>query len=384
MLIVHNSYQYHGGEESVVDNEVQLLESNGHVALKYFVSNDQINNNYARIKAAFSAIYNVSQYRKLLKILRREKPDVVHIHNFFPLISPSVIYACRKAGVASVATIHNYRILCPSTALYHNGDLYYEGINGRYLRVLRDKPYNNSYIGTLCLIIMSVLHRRLQTWRRLSKIVVMSKFQKALLEQRIAGDYVEIPHFTASQDIAETSVTNKGEEYFVYVGRLSQEKGIMNLLKIWPRHKTLLVIGDGPLEETCTEVSATNKSIKMLGKKPKSECLSLMRNAIATVFPSVTHETFGLVNIESYSVATPVIANDISPSNELVKHGETGALFDVQQQSSLLAAIALVEENRSAMVHNCGKIFQQTYSETSAIEKLEQCFDSAIRKQATL
>jgi len=151
VLIIHNEYSLKGGEESAVETEITALKSLGHSVNTYIVKNSDINIFSKKIRSFFSAIYNFRQRRIIEKIITCQKPDIVHIHNFSPLISPSVFYACKNTKTASVLTLHNYRILCPSTFLFFNNEIYYEGINRHYTHVLKSKVYKNSFIATLAL-----------------------------------------------------------------------------------------------------------------------------------------------------------------------------------------------------------------------------------------
>lgn len=372
VLVLHCRYQNPGGEETVVQNEVKALSEIGHTVVLHELQNSSIRTPIDKILAAISAPFNLVQLIKLIALLKKEQPDVVHIHNYFPLLSPSVVYACKLLKIRQVVTLHNYRIICPTTTLFHKGQLYKEGVKGHYATTLKDRVYNDSYTGTAVVILMILLHRILRTWQIPDALIVMSNFQKNILSQRIKGNYIVLPHFTTVPDMLnELKKRDEIGSYFVFVGRLSAEKGILELIDIWPESQQLRVIGDGPLLHDAKQLCRKKPNISITGRLPKHKCLAQIKNAQATIFPSLTHETFGLVLIESFSVGTPVVVNNLPPVVELLTP-DVGYTFDFSSPESLNEAIKKIKLNRSSMSDACKTHYEVHFSEKIGIERLNE------------
>ena len=171
VLVVHNYYQIGGGEHTVFENEVKLLRQNGHEVITYTRDNAELKVSKLKLALApFSAIWSFKTYREVSAILRQENIDVVHCHNTFPLISPSVYYAAWKTGVPVVQTIHNYRFLCPNGLFYRNGKICEDCLRKGLYCALSHGCYRNSRIQTLPVVLMLAVHRLLGTYQRLNYI----------------------------------------------------------------------------------------------------------------------------------------------------------------------------------------------------------------------
>jgi len=379
ILIIHNEYRQKGGEESVVKTEIIALKGLGHTINTYFVKNTDINGFFKKFTSFFSAIYNFRQKRQIEKIIIANKPDIVHIHNFSPLISPAVFYACKKTNTPSVLTLHSYRILCPSSFLFHNNATYYKGINNHYICALKEKVYKDSYIATLAITLMILVHKKLKTWSKINTIITLSEFQKKIVSERVEGNFKVLQNFTHITPLEPPSNT---DDYYIYVGRLSSEKGIAELVSIIPNNKKLLVVGTGPLEKQLREECVNKQNIIFKGQQNKETVLKLMSKATATIIPSIWHETFGLVIIESFSVGTPVLYNNIEPINEIIRDKELGLKFDVFDNKSLESVFKNMETQRSTFSKNCLLEFQRRYSVDVGAKKLETLFLEIIQKSS--
>ena len=380
VLIVHNEYKLSGGEESSVRDEMSALIGLGHQVETYIVKNAEIQSGWDNVKAFFSSIYNVKQQIIVESKLKKTRPDIVHVHNFFPLISPSVFYACANQGIPCVLSLHNYRILCPSTILFNNGQVYLEGVNRNYIQVIKDRVYRNSYLGTIATVLMIIVHRKLGTWSKIDNIIVFSNFQKNLMAKSIDGNFSILKHFIASSSIEEICPNS---DYFISVGRLSEEKGLVELLANWPENQKLRILGSGSQEPQIRSIVKERKNITLLGQQTREQVISQLQNAIALVFSPICHETFGLVTIESFSTGTPVIYNDIAPLDEIVTDGLHGYKFNLRDKSSIETAITNVILNNERVSKNCLKEFNQNYSQSIGSLRLEKILMKTIRSRNT-
>ncbi|MCF5088779.1 glycosyltransferase [Stenotrophomonas sp. PA-6-5C] len=336
VLIVHNYYQQAGGEDSVVRNEAELLRANGHEVKLYAVSNHSIQGFASKIIATVNAIFSIPSYLRIRKEISEFRPDVVHVHNFFPLISPSVFYACRAKKVRSVFTLHNYRIVCPTATLYFDGEVTERSIDeGPWWTVAR-RVYRNSFIGTFSIAASVSLHRRLGTWKKVDQFIALTEFAKSLFSRAgIPSSKIRVKSNFSHLEIEEFPEQGVRDGY-LFVGRLTEDKGIHVLLEAArSADVTVTVIGDGPL----SDIVSASKHINFLGKRDSSIIRSEMRKAKALIVPSLWYEGFPMVIAEAYSQGLPVFASDIGALSELIEPEVTGELFSPGSPDELAALL---------------------------------------------
>jgi glycosyltransferase involved in cell wall biosynthesis len=350
ILVCHNFYQQAGGEDRVFADECRLFENRGHEVLRYTRHNDELRA-ATTINAATTAVWSRQTYAELSEVIRRHRPQVVHFHNTFPLISPAGYYAARAAGVPVVQTLHNYRLVCPNAMLFRSGRVC-EDCLGRSVAwpgVLH-RCYRGSRGASATVATMLALHRAAGTWRnQVDVYIALTEFSRAKF---LAGGlpdtkFVVKPHF-----LLEDPGPGRGQGgYALYVGRLSPEKGIRTLLTTWrtqPGLPPLRVVGDGPLAGEVRQ-AASEGILEWLGWVSRPEARALMAEAACLVFPSEWYETFGLVVIEALAAGTPVVLSEGGAAAELVNHGRTGAHFRSGD------AAALAHEVR-ALVADAGRL----------------------------
>lgn len=330
ILFAHNAYQHRGGEDSVVDSEIALLRSHGHAVETYFRSNDDI----ATMSAASVAIQTLWSSRtakELSRLIESFRPDVIHVHNTLPLISPAIYWAANRAGVPVIQTLHNFRLMCLS-ALYLREGRVCEDCSGHlpWRGVVR-KCYRDSGAASAVLAGMLALHRGLGTYRnKVSRYIALNDFcRNKFIEGGLPAELIAVkPNFVDAPrplDIPRNGI--------LFVGRLSLEKGIESLAKAASllSDAQLRVAGDGPQSAMLDGV----KGITKLGRLSSDAVLSEMQKSVALVVPSVWYETFGMVVIEAYASGTPVIVSRIGALAEIVVEGETGLLFEAGNAQDL-------------------------------------------------
>jgi glycosyltransferase involved in cell wall biosynthesis len=333
VLMVHNAYREAGGEDAAERAERELVIAGGHEVVRYTRDNREIEGYGAWRKATLAprTLWAWDSHRDLLALLEREKPDVAHFSNTFPLISPSAYYACRAAGVPVVQSIHNYRLLCPAATLLRDGSICEECVERSLWRSVRHGCYRGQRAATAVLAGMLVFHRLRRTWSELVDCyVALTDFARAKL---VAGGLpaeklVVKPNF-AHPDPGER--TEPGE-YALFAGRLSSEKGLDTLLRAWRRLDTelpLRIAGDGPLRrEVEAEVTRAGLAkVRLLGQLPRQDLLKVVKSARFLVVPSTWYEGFPMVIVEAFACGVPPIVSRLGGMAEIVREGSTGLHF---------------------------------------------------------
>lgn len=384
VLMVHNHYQQAGGEDTVFRNELELLSSRGHGVRTYTKHNSDVSD-LGSLELATSTIWSRRTYREVSDVLSGERFDVMHVHNTLPLVSPSVYYAARDRGVPIVQTLHNYRLLCPAATFLRDGAIC-EACLGKsfaWPSVLH-ACYRDDRTATAVIAGMLAVHRLRGTYATVvDRYIALTEFGRAKFEaggipaQRISVRPNYLPSDPGAGD-------GRGG-YALYVGRLSDEKGIRTLLAAWSRslgvHVPLRIVGDGPLAELVSTTARQLPGVTWLGKRDHHEVLSLMKAAMAVVIPSQVYEAFPVTLVESFAAGTPVIASDLGAMREAVAHDETGLRFPRSDAVSLetavrrLAADAAMQER---MRTNARATFESTYSAQPAYDRLMEIYGLAM------
>lgn len=329
VLFLHNQYQQAGGEDQVFAAESELLEARGHQVLRYTAHNDRVAK-MSRRALARTTLWNTEAYRELRELIRKERPHVAHFHNTFPLISPAAYYAARAEGVPVVQTLHNYRLLCLNSLLYREGRVCEECLGSAVpWKGVAHACYREDRKASGAVATMLITHRALGTWRKaVDAYAVFTEFAR---EKFVQGGLPEKKLMVKPNFVDPDPGMGEGKGgYALFVGRLSQEKGVDTLLAAWERlgeKVPLKIVGDGPLAPRVAEAAGRLKGVAWLGRQPRERVLALMKDAWALIFPSGCYEGFPVVLAEAYAAGLPVIACDLGSMSSLVDHGRTGLHF---------------------------------------------------------
>jgi glycosyltransferase involved in cell wall biosynthesis len=342
ILLAHNRYLTGGGEDAVFLQESALLRRHGHDVVEYVEDNHRIDE-IGRSAAAVRAVWSSGTRRRLLDLLRRERPGVAHFHNTFPLISPSAYWACRETGTPVVQTLHNYRLLCAAAAFFRSGRPCEDCVGTRLLWPgVFHACYRGSRLETAAVTTMLGAHRMLGTWRnKVDLFIAPSEFsRRKFIEGGIAEERIAVkPNFVHP----DPGPQRTEGDFALFVGRLSEEKGIRVLLEAWRSlsHVPLAVCGDGPMRGLVDAFaqSLPRGKVRVHGARTPQEVFGLMKQARFLIFPSTCYETFALVIAEAFACGLPVISTDIGAAAELVDHGRTGVLFKSGDPDRLAAAV---------------------------------------------
>lgn len=383
ILIIHNKYIQKGGEDTTVQNESELLSTNNNdVQVLYFDNNSSKHKLFLKF---ISYPLNLYSYFKVRSCIKKWKPDIIHVHNFFYTASPLVFWAVKQSKLPLIVTVQNFRLLCPSSTLFHNGKLYTDEIKKNFSwKACFDKVYHDSFFLTFWLQFSNYIHSKLNTWSLPDKYIFASNFSKQVFENSKFEIYKD--KFALKYNFMfngnSNSITDRSD-YFLFVGRLTEEKGVNVLAESIKKYNyKLIIIGDGPLQEDIVELSKTHSSITYLGFKNKDEILRYMSDARALIFPSIWFEGMPLTILESFSKGTPVIASNLGAMSEMIIDDVNGKQFCPGDTDDLIKQIkyfeSLTEEKRYLFSKSTFEDYNKRFSSTSAYKSLINIYNSVI------
>jgi len=391
VLLVHNFYRSGtpGGEDVVVRQERELLESAGVQVVAYTKSNDDVDERDRSmvLRTAVSMSWSRRSFDELTRLLRHERPDVAHFHNTFPLITPSAYAACRDAGVPVVQTLHNYRLVCCAGTFFREGKVCQLCTAGHPWAGVRHSCYRDSSAGSLAVAWMLRRNWANGTYAGLVDLyVALSSFAAdRFAAEGLPRDRILIkPNYVDSTGPASPG----GGGYAVFAARLSEEKGVRTLLAAWRqlRDVPLKVVGDGPLLGEMRAVAERDQlPVEFVGMQPRSVTLDLIGRADLQVIASECFEGFPLVLVESYARGTPVIASKIGSLVELVVPGQTGRHFEASNPASLAAEVRCLwddPQQRAALRAGARQRFESEYTPSRNLGRLLEIYAAARRVRA--
>jgi glycosyltransferase involved in cell wall biosynthesis len=388
VMLVHTHYLQRGGEDTVFEAEADLLEQAGCRVIRVEAQSRMPNGVVDSFRVTGSAIWSVRWYRTLRQIAARVRPDVVHVHNFFPSISPAVFAAARRVPVPIVMTLHNYRLLCPAGDFFRAGQLCHDCV-GKQLPwpSIVHGCYRGSRAGSAAVAGMLALSRALGIWRAdVARFITPSRSSRdQLVRGGLPGEKIIVkPNFT--RDLlpwppADTANRCGG----LFVGRLSPEKGIDTLVRAWSAGAPLRVIGDGPLAAALKAYAGP--AIEFAGWKTPTEVSAAMRRAAFVLVPSRLQETFCMAVAEAFCNGAPVIASRLGALAEIVQDRATGLHVNHGDPADLQAKIrwALAHPaEMSRMGRQARRVYEEKYNPARNLAQLISVYQRAIADAAGL
>jgi glycosyltransferase involved in cell wall biosynthesis len=354
VMLLHNRYQQRGGEDAVMQMELQMLDAAGHRPVVYLRDNADIRayGTASKLMLAPKTVWAWDTYREVLALLRREKPDVAHFHNTFPAISPAAYDACREAGVPVVQTLHNYRLLCPAAILYRNGRICEECPERGLMRSIVHACYRDSRAATASTALMLTVHRMRGTWSKSVDVyIALTEFARSkFIAGGLPADRIAVkPNFIQT----DPGSKDRQGDYALFVGRLTPEKGLRTLLSAWKQLPDipLFVVGDGPLREELEAFAADHKlhSVSFRGRLTPEDTVTAIKGARFLVFPSQWYEGFPMTLIESFACGTPAVFSGLDSLREIVSNGSTGIEFRTSEPESLAERVAWAWDHKPEM-----------------------------------
>jgi glycosyltransferase involved in cell wall biosynthesis len=390
ILVVHNRYRsaQPSGEDRVVDQEMALLARAGHEIGIFERRSDDIAGMSLLAKAAvpLRVPWNAAVRRELAARLRAERPDVVHIHNTFPLLSPAVVAACADAGVPAVATLHNYSAVCVPGTLFRDGRICTDCLGTSPLPALRHGCYRGSTAATVPLAVSAVVNRR-RLWSGIARFFCISHAQRHMLVQAgLPAQRMVVKH----NFVVDPAVRHSGAgEHLLFLGRLTEEKGVRLLMAAWDRISAggglglpLVLAGAGPLQDDVTRWAGDRDDVRYVGLQSRDECSALMARAAALVAPSSWLETFGLVVVEAMAAGVPSVAAAHGAFVELIDDGVTGLLHRPDDAGSLADSLRRVVAAGRPMGAAARHRYEQEFTPEVGLQRLQAGYAAAVSGDA--
>ena len=387
ILILHNRYKLHGGEDVVVQQESQLLRDAGHFVDVMEVSNDEIESGVDKLKTAVMSIYSQPMRKLVEHRIQNIDADVLHVHNFFPRLTPSVYDAGINLNCAVIQTLHNYRLVCPGGLLFRDGVVCEECLGHSFaLPGIQHGCYRGSRIGSATIATMTAFHRMRGTWKnRVDRYIVLNEYAKSVFS-KYGGLSPE--RIRVKPNVVPDSGLGVGSgNYALFVGRLSPEKGISTLLRAAssPEFRLpLKIVGTGPMQSEVVAAATAHPGIEYLGAQPRAEVIRLVKDALVQIVPSEWHETGGpLVIGEAFAAGIPVITPAMEPMSTVVMDGISGLLYTPRDDKDLCHAVTRIVENPqmvAAMRIEARQRYEGMYLPQANLNALESIYREAIEE----
>ena len=380
VLIVHNRYQQAGGEDMVVALEAQMLRAAGHDVTLAEVNNDGISGLAAKARTLLRTPYDSKRRGWMAEAVKAANAEVVHIHNFFPRLTPAVHDGAAATGAAVVQTLHNYRLICAGAMLMRDGHVCEDCLTGNRLSGVVHRCYRGSVAGSLAVTVMQNRARREGIWEHsVDRFIALTDFARGKFsEGGLPAERIAVKANAIPWTEADTGTARNGA---LFVGRLSPEKGGRTLLDAWRQlgEVPLTVIGDGP-ERAALEATAP-RHVRFLGRQSPAEVRQAMLAAAMLIVPSVWYEGFPMTIVEAYAAGLPVVASRIGSLAEVVVDGLTGRCFapgDAGQLAQMVRELNAVPESLRAMGAAARAAYEAQYSPGPNMARLEAIYDEAL------
>ncbi len=348
-----NKFNYiRGGAEKYFIEISKELEKIGHqVALfsmhhpkndtsiwdKYFVS--RISFNEAKLRDRIIApgriLYSLEAKKKFKKIVKDFRPDIIHIHNIYHQISPSILSVAKRYNIPVIMHLHDYKLVCPNYQLFVDDKICYRCQGEKYYNCLKHKCFKQSFWQSLLATIEMYLHHKvLKIYKKnITYFIAPSEFmKKTIINFGWNEDKIKVIYNFSEK--MNDKVSDKIEDYGLYFGRLSREKGIEVLLRalsLTDKKNKLKIIGTGPEENSLRKIVKDlklSRRVNFLGYKSGQELQDIIRGARLVYLPSTWNENMPLTLLESLNLRKVVIASKTGGLPELIKDKETGFLFE--------------------------------------------------------
>ena len=393
ILIIHNYYKFRGGEDEVVDYEKKLLIKSGFEIVEYFKDNNNIKGIFYKIKILFNLFFSFSTFFEIAKIIKDKKPDLAHIHNIYPIISPSIYFVLKKYKIPIIHTIHNFRFFCSNGFCLKNGKICIKCETNSIKNIFNICSKEKKEYDFLLKIIIYIT-RLFNLFKKIDFFIVPSDFIKnKLLSIGISASKVIIKRYSIEiPDRSSYLIRKDLLNYFIFVGRLSEEKGITQLVdafKLLDPIK-LIVLGDGPLkEELIIKLKNENISnIQLIGYIKGEQKQLLISKSLALIIPSIWFEIGPLTAVESLSLGVPIIVNNVGATKEFLINNYNGFLYEADKADSLrnviLKLIDMKEIDYYKLKANSLIVFNKLFNEEKNFEILVKLYKNQLKENKVI
>ena len=376
---VHNIYQGKTGEEAVVEEERKVLTENGHEVIQYIKDNSELKQSSKLVKARMLFSLNGSKVvaKEFGELLKRENPDICHVHNTFPIITPIVYQVCKENNVPVVQTLHNYKMVCTNSLLFRDGEVCEICLNKSLYNSIKYKCYRDSYFATAAQANVIQTHRNRGTWDKLiNKYICLTEFQKnKLIAGGMNSDQMVVKH----NFLSEEGMNIERGSYFLFVGRLNDSKGLQDLLHLFRQNKTARFILIGKSDDPKIFDRFTN--VKYLGEQERNVVLEHMRKCKAVLFPSKYYEGMPMVILEAFSHKKPVIGRNTGAMTSMIEDGFNGLKYD--NTEDFIKSVNRFEHDdhlTESLGNNAFLDYQEKYSRSKGYENLINVYTSVLNR----
>jgi len=402
VLLIHNHYgsEAPSGENTVFEAEKTLLRDFGHEVVEYTRHSDEIRSQgvWGAVKGAASVVWNPFSLKHVRRLIESEKPDVMHVHNSFPLLSPAIFHAAKETNTATVLTLHNYRLFCAAGIPMREGRPCTLCLDQQsVMPALKYGCYRSSRLATLPLAASIALHRQIGTWtKQVDAFIALTDFQsQKMIDAGLPADKVHIkPHFYANPPKSVPWVER--ENRVVFVGRLGEEKGVKYLIDAWlawgDQAPVLDLIGEGPEGASLRREVAEHgmqKKIIFHGQLAFEDTQKSIARSLLLILPSICFEGFPMVIREAFALGVPVAASRLGSMASLIQDGENGVLFNPGDERDLFQVVSSLWGDHTSL-SRMGEIarhtFENQYKAEKNIKTLMSIYEQAInhRRQGAL
>lgn len=379
ILIIHNFYANFGGEDSIALREKALLEAHGHTVHFYSRRNEELFQGPAWKKAWFPlhALYSRQTVHDITKLADAFEPDIAYTHNIFPLISPSVFHALYKRGIPCLQNVQDFRWLCPNGLFFRKGQVCERCQSGRMWPAVTGHCFRDSYFFSGLYAALLSAHRAVGVFSKMFFLCVSEFSKRKLLEAGVAEDrlFIKPNYYDGS---AFTPRYGQGD-YALFLGRLSEEKGLDNLLDAAAMRPSipLVIAGDGPLKHALErDIQQRGLShIRLAGFVEGNEKRRLIEKAAFMVIPSIWYEHFPVVILESFAAGKPVLASRIGNLEYIIQPHQNGLHFTSDSVSDLADRMEQLWHDRKLcerLGRNARRQIETEYSPDENAARFEQ------------
>jgi glycosyltransferase involved in cell wall biosynthesis len=389
ILQVHNFYQQAGGEDRVVAAEQALLSAHGHTVIQFTLRNDSVDL-MSPLELAGKTVWNQVTYRNIRHLIERERVELVHVHNTLPLVSPAVYWASAAQRVPVVQTLHNYRQLCPAATFYRQGQPCELCLHKTLkLPAVTNRCYRASLPATAVLSAMLAAHHFCGTYqRKVNTYIALTEFARAkFCEGGLPAERIKLkPNFLAE----DPGVGPGTGGYALFVGRLSEEKGVATLLDAWSecdQAPPLKIAGDGPMQSYVRERAAAIANVEYLGACDHTRVIELLKKAAFLVFPSRWYEGMPMVVLEAFACGAPVVAFGIGSMNDLILDGVNGIKLAYENHYALpefLKNSGPFAKNVSHLRNGARAHFERNFTAATNYELLLNIYQQALNLSGSI
>ena len=403
ILVVNKFYYRKGGSEAYFLGLNDLLKENNIEIVpfsmkdkknipseyeKYFIENIDYSNMNMKTKLinSMKMIYSFEAERKIKKIVKDTKPQIAHLHIFQHQLSPSIIHGLKKCNVKVVNTVHDLKVICPNYKMLNKNGNCEECKGGKYYRCLSNSCVKGSKMNSAVSVIEAYVNKFIKSYSYVDKFICPSKlYRDKFIEFGITEEKViYIPNFI---DLNNFKPNYEYKNYFVYVGRLSEEKGIKTLIEAMQSIKgiNLCIVGTGPLENELKAIKdkLNLENVEFLGFKTGNELKDIVSNSMFTVVPSEWYENCPMTVIESMAYGKAVIGSDSGGIPELIRNNETGLIFKTGNKDDLIEKIQYLIKNPEKTVQmgkNGRKIAEVEYNKEIHFKRIKKVYDELLEK----